>query len=108
MDAILDVFNPNQYTFFVIGDNLKCKPCRQVHEILEFLVEDTEEEISVREWRYDMSKKKMVDDMQQKWVDREKTRDPKYAEWKSIPQIWYNGLFIGGKSELMEVLRNKY
>ena len=31
-----------------------------------------------------------------------KREDVKYFPWKTVPQIWYEGHFIGGYSELLE------
>ena len=111
MDSQLDQFDPSQYDFFVIGDPIACPPCKRVRAILEVYAEQQEmdeKSVTIKEWKFDLKNKRLVNDMQHKWLEREKTRDSKLAQHTTIPKIWHKGHFIGGESDLQTTLASIY
>lgn len=108
-DDILDQFQNKDTAFLMIGNCIGCLPCRRAKNAIKaFIKEQNDDTLALVEWKFNMITGKLDEPTQQRWHEREKTRDKKYAEFKTIPKIWHDGVFIGGENDLYDVLSSKY
>lgn len=107
-DTVLDEFDCSKYTFFLIGNDDKCRPCFNAVEDINKYADLMDEDITVKKWKYDMVNKCMDGKEREAWVRREKQRDERFRSYSTIPQIWYKGKFIGGLKELRDMLRDEF
>jgi L-rhamnose mutarotase len=107
-DKMLDEFDCSNYTFFLIGDEEKCRPCFNALEDINKYADRMDEDDTVKKWKYDMINKCMEGKEREAWVRREKQRDEQFRGYSTIPQIWHKGKFIGGLKELRNLLRDEF
>lgn len=93
----------DDYSFFTIGNVEKCKPCRLVHERLTRFVK-INPEFTFSGWNFNWDTRSLDSVAAEKWLDAEKKDDSFLRSWKTIPMVWINGKFIGGREELFEIL----
>lgn len=113
-DEELDKFQPSRFDFFVIGNEKDCVPCRNVMRDIEVYKDISENEITTKKWDYDIKTSKIISsiasfgEMCNAWLDRERSRNAKLRDWKTIPMVWHDGKFIGGSREHQRALAEKF
>jgi hypothetical protein len=103
-DEVLDKFKPEEFTFFIIGNEVNCVPCANAIKDIERFAEVSDEDITYKKWEYDMDTRLPIGDLKQAWVRRAKQNNEKYRNYNTIPQIWHKGEFMGGARELRQLL----
>lgn len=94
---------PLDFDFFMIGNVEKCKPCRLAHDRLKKFIK-SHKEFTFSEWHFDWEAKSVVPAEAKAWLKEQKSKNPELKNHKTIPMVWVNGKFIGGRSELFKVL----
>lgn len=93
---------PDDFNVFIIGNKEKCKPCRLAHEKVKEFVSKYPE-VTFGEWTCDMTRE-IANSHAQYWLESARERCPRLASHKTIPMVWINGKFVGGRGELFEIL----
>ena len=107
-DSVLDEFDINSHTFFLIGNETNCRPCSNAVSDIKLYSEIENNDITYKKWLYDMDTNSVIGKEKVAWCRREKSRDDKYGGWNTIPAIWYKGKFIGGHNELKDILIEEF
>jgi len=105
-EEILDEFNPKSFTFFLVGNENKCRMCADAIRDIELYGETSEESITYKKWEYDNDTKNVIGKIKQAWIRRAKQNNEKFRNFSTIPQIWYKGEFLGGFKELRQLLED--
>ena len=103
-EDILDEFKPDAFTFFIIGNEAKCRPCADSIKDIELFMETSEDNVSMKKWEYDMDSRNVIGKIKQAWIRRMKQNNEKFRNYTTIPQIWHKGEFIGGHKDLRQIL----
>ena len=93
---------PLDYDFFFIGNTEKCRPCLIAHQKLEEYITDE----TFGEWLFDTDSKSPSDPLAKMWLEEQREKDPLLSGHRTIPMIWKDGRFIGGKDELLKIIES--
>ena len=98
-------FESDDFDFFIVGNVEMCRPCRVAHDRLRKFVRD-HPEYTFGEWKFDWETKSVWNSSGRTWLKEQRELDPVLAGHKTIPMVWVNGKFVGGRKELFEILDN--
>lgn len=97
------MFNPNNVTFFMIGNTKNCPPCRDADAMIRKHIA-SHPGMTYEHWNYNMSNGRCDHPDEQKWLELQGMRDDEVRTYRYIPKIWVRGKFIRGKAELQNMI----